>query len=207
MTKAKKFQWWNPFSWIDAILQTVGAVLREIFAVFGMISLPPPSRHENIQADDVMAAEQDARKEQEAIDEILADITPGEIAYAYCTASEEARKTIDLSALSVEQQDWLMRLSDADLVMLGKSGEAACRRSVEAGKLMVNRAKLRPAEMETAPQILRIPGAEPIGEEMSEDEKREYLQDFFAARHAELFLPSGAPNMDPKFTPRSATVH
>jgi hypothetical protein len=72
---------------------------------------------------------------------------------------------------------------------------------------MVNRAKLRPAEMETAPKILKIPGAEPIVEEMSEDEKREYLRDFFADRHGELVLASGAANPDPKFTPRGATVH
>ena len=200
MNKTKQIQWWNPFAWF-------GAILQSILAFFGMVPPPRTDGHENLQVADVEGAEKDARKEQEAIDEIIADLTPGQIVHAYCTASEEARKTIDLSALTVEQQDWLMRLSDADLVMLGKSGEAACRRSVEAGKLMVNRAKLRPAEMETAPQVLKIPGADPIVEEMSEDERKDYLQKFFAARHSELFLPSGAPNTDPKFTPRSATVH
>ena len=207
MNKAKQFQWWNPFSWIEAILQTIGAILRDIFALFGMMPPPPTSGHENIQVDDVSAAEKDARKEQEATDQILADLTPAKIVHAYCTASEEARKTIDLSALTFEQQDWLMRLSDADLVMLGKSGEAACRRSVEAGRLLVNRAKLRPAELATAPLVLKIPGAEPPVEEMSEDEKREYLQEFFAARHAELFKPSGLPNTNPKFASSSATLH
>ncbi len=207
MNKTKQLQWWNPFSWIEAILQTVGAVLRDIFALFGMMSSPPTSGHENIQMDDVSAAEKDARKEQEAIDEIFADMTPAQIVHAYCTTSEDARKTIDLSPLTVEQQDWLMRLSDADLVMLGKSGEAACKRSVEAGKLLVNRAKLRQAQSEAAQRILRIPGAEPIVEQMSEDDKREYLREFIADRHAELYLRSGAPNMDPKFTPHSATLH
>ncbi len=202
-----KFQWWNPLSWIGTILQSIGAFLHMLGISFGLIQPPRTDGHENIQADDVSAAEKDARKEQEAINQILADLTPAEIVHAYCTASEEARKTIDLSALTVEQQDWLMRLSDAELVMLGKSGEAACRRSVEAGKLLVNRARLRPAGMETAPQVLKIPGAEPIIEEMSEDEKRDYLQEFFAARHAELFEPSGLPNTNPKFAPRSATLH
>lgn len=202
-----KFQWWNPFSWLEAFMQTIGGILHRIFAFLGMMSPPSTGGHENVQVADVEDAEKVAREAQEAIDEILADMTPAQIVHAYCTASEDARKAIDLTKLSVDQQDWLLRLSDADLVMLGKSGEAACGRSVEARKLMFNRQKLRPAETEAAARVLKIPGAEPIVEEMSEDEKREYLRDFFADRHAELFLPSGAPNTDPKFTPRSATVH
>lgn len=198
--KTTQIQWWNPFAWI-------GAILQSILAFFGMLPHPRTDGHENLQVADVADAESDARKAQEAIDEIVADMTPAQIVHAYCTASEEARKTMDLGKLTMEQQDWLMRLSDADLVMLGKSGEAACRRSVEAGKLMVSRAKLRPSEMEAAPQILKIPGAEPIVEEMSEDEKREYLREFIEQRHAELFLPSGLPNTNPKFVPRSATLH
>jgi hypothetical protein len=38
--------------------------------------------------------------------------------------------------------------------------------SLEAGKLLLNRPKLRPAETEAAPQVLKIPGAAAIVEEM-----------------------------------------
>lgn len=198
--KTTQIQWWNPFAWI-------GAILHSLLAFFGMLPTPRTDGHENLQVADVADAEKDARKAQEAIDTILADMTPAEIVHAYCTASEEARKTIDLSKLTTEQQDWLLRLSDADHVMLGKSGEAACGRSVEARKLMFNRQKLRPAETEAAARVLKIPRAEPIVEEVSEDEKREYLRDFFADRHGELFFASGAANPNPKFTARGATVH
>lgn len=202
-----KFQWWNPFAWIGAILQSIGAFLQMLGISFGLIPPPRTDGHENIQATDVVAAEEDAKRKQEAIDEIIADMTPAQVVHAYCTASEEVRKTINLKPLSVEQQDWLMRLSDKDLVLLCGSGETACARSVEAMKVIVNRSKLRPAKTETAPQVLKIPGAEPIVDEMSEDERKEWLREFFAERHAELFLPSGASNMNPKFTPRSATLH
>lgn len=206
MFKDNQFQWWNPFSWLDAILRTVGGILHGIFAFLGMISPPSTGGHENLHVADVEGAEKVAREAQAAIDVILADMTPAQIVHGYCTASEEARKTIDLTKLSVDQQDWLLRLSDADLAMLGGSGEAACGRSVEACKLILNRQRLRPLEMVSAPQVLKIPG-EPIVEEMTEDEKRERLREFIADRHSELFLASGAVNPEPKFTPRGATVH
>ncbi len=203
----KNFQWWNPLSWLGSILNSIGAFLHLLGVSFGLIPPPPTDGHENIQTTDVVTAEQDARRQQEATDDINADMTPAQVVHAYCTASEQARKTMDLGKLTTEQQDWLMRLSDASLVMLGKSGEAACKRSVEAGKLMVSREKLRPAEMETAPQVSKIPGVEPIVDEMSEDERKGWLREFIAARHAELFTPSGLPNTNPKFVPRSATLH
>jgi hypothetical protein len=200
MNKTKQIQWWNPFAWL-------GAVLRSIFAFFGMMSTPSTGGHENLQVADVEDAEKVAREAQEAIDVILTDMSPAQVVHAYCTAPEDARKAIDLTKLSVDQQDWLLRLSDADLAMLGRSGEAACGRSVEARKLMLNRQRLRPSETEAAPQVLKIPGAEPIVDLMTEDQKREQVREFFADRHGELFLAPGIPNLDPKFTPRSATVH
>jgi hypothetical protein len=190
MNKTKQIQWWNPFAWF-------GAILQSILAFFGMLPHPRTDGHENLQVADVETAEKDARKEQEAIDEIIADMTPAQIVHAFCRATVDARKGIDLTKLTDDQQDWLLRLSDADLIMLGESGEDACRRSVEAGKLMVSKAKLRPTEMESAPQILTIP------EPMDEDEKRQFLKD----RYDELFMAPGVPNMNPKFTPRNATLH
>jgi hypothetical protein len=206
MKKTKQFQWWNPISWIDAVLHLLGAVLNRIFRFFGLVPPPRTDGHENLQMEDIIDAEKEATRAQEAIDTMAADMTPAQIVHAYCTASEEGRKTMDLGKLTSEQQDWLLRLSDADLVMLGQSGEAACKQSLEAGKLLLNRAKLRPAETEAAPHVLRIPGAAAIVEETSEDEKRKYLREFIAARHSELFMASGAANPNPKFAPR-ATLH
>jgi nucleotide-binding universal stress UspA family protein len=202
LNKDKTFQWWNPLAWVDAILQVIGAIFRSICEFLGLLSPPPTDRHENIQVADVDAAEKDAREAQTAVDEIVADMTPAQIVHAYCRATEEVRKTMDLAKLSIDQQDWLMRLSDADLVMLGESGEAACGRSVMARKVMVSRSKLRIPEMETAPQVLATP------EPMSEDEKREFMLELMKDRHSELFLASGAANTNPKFVPRSgATLH
>lgn len=197
-----KFQWWNPFSWLEAFMQTIGGLLHRIFAFLGVMSPPSTGGHENVQVADVEDAEKVAREAQETIDLIVADMSPAQVVHAYCTASEDARKAIDLTQLSVYQQDWLLRLSDADLAMLGHSGEAACGRSVEACNLMFNWQRLRPAEVEAAPAVLNIPGAEPTF-----DEKREHLRALFEERHGELFLPPGIPNTDPKFTSRGATVH
>jgi hypothetical protein len=205
MKKNMQFHWWNPISWIDAVLQIFGAVLNSIFHFFGLVPPPRTDGYENVQVADVNDAAKEAKAAQEAIDTIDAHMTPGQVVHAYCTAAVEARKTMDLGKLTTKQQNWLLSLPDADLIMLGQSGAAACKQSVEACELVLNRAKLRPAVAQAAPQVLKIPGAASIVEEMSEDEKREYLREFIADRHAELFMASGSANPNPKSLPR--TLH
>lgn len=203
MLNDKAFQWWNPLSWFAVLIHVVSTLFRSIFELFGLLSRPPTDRHEHIQMADVNDAAKDARDAHAAVDKIVAALTPAQVVHAYCTATEDARTTMDLSKLSVEQQDWLMRLSDADLVMLGGSGEAACGRSVEARRLMVSRSKLRLPGVETASQVLATP------EPMTDEQKREFLLEFMKDRHSELFLALGVANPNPKFTPRETrpTVH
>lgn len=197
MSGDNKFQWWHPLGWADLILQTLGAVFRSILEFFGMLSPPPTGRHENIQIADVEAEEKIAREQQVAIDHLQSEMTPAQIVHAYCRAIEDERRLMDLSRLSVEQQDWLMRLSDAQLVMLGESGEAACGRSVEALKIMVSKSKLRAPEIKTA-GVLLIPKDMP----MTDDQKREAIED----RIDELFPGLRIPHMNPKCRPAGSSA-
>ncbi|MEY9562269.1 hypothetical protein [Sinorhizobium fredii] len=198
MNKDNKFQWWNPLRWFDMIVQAVGAIFRGILELFGIFSDPPPMQHENIQVADVESAEKTAREQQAAIDHFNREMTPAQIVHVYCRATEADRKVMDLSKLSVEQQDWLLRLSDGDLVMLGASGEAACGRSVKALKVMVSKREMKAAEIEKAPEILSTP------EPMTEDEKWEFIRE----RYNELLYSLSVANPNPKFTPSDRpTVH
>ncbi|MGQ5718828.1 hypothetical protein [Pseudochrobactrum asaccharolyticum] len=58
----------------------------------------------------------------------------GHTLYRYaCARTCEERSTVDLSALSTEQQTWLLMLSDADLEQLAKVGVDGCTKAA-AGK-------------------------------------------------------------------------
>jgi len=200
MSGDNKFQWWNPLGWVDMMLQMVGAVLRSILQLFGMLAPPRTDGHQNIQVTDVEVEKKTAEEQQAAIDHLQNEMTPAQIVRAYCRATEDERRLMNLEKLSVEQQDWLMRLSDAQLVMLGESGEAACGRSVEARQVKVTKAKLRAPEVEVVPVVLPIPQ----NMAMTEEQKEEIIRD----RFNELRYSLSAANSNPKFTPRDRpTVH
>lgn len=198
MKKDTTFPWWNPLGWVDMILQVIGAVFRTILEFFGMLTPPPTDQHENIQLADVDDEKKTAEEQQAAIDHLDREMTPAQIIHAYCRATEDERRLMNLEKLSVKQQDWLMRLSDAQLVMLGESGEGACGRSVEALKLMVSRSKLRPPEIEAAPLALPIPKDIP----MTEEQRQQFVEE----RFDELFPGFRAAHMNPKCRPTSSTA-
>ncbi len=198
MNKDKTFPWWNPLGWFDMILQMVGAIFRGILEFFGMLSPPPTDQHEDIQLADVEAEKKTAEEQQEVVDHLNHEMTPAQIVHAYCRATEEDRRLMNLENLSVEQQDWLLRLPDAQLVMLGESGEAACSRSVEALKFTVSKSKLRAPEIETAPPILPIT----TDMRMSEVQKQQFVEDRFDA----LFPGFRMAHAYPKCRPVSRTA-
>ncbi|MBY5475728.1 hypothetical protein HFO84_00080 [Rhizobium leguminosarum] len=198
MNKDTTFPWWNPLGWVDMILQVIGAVFRTILEFFGMLTPPPTDQHENIQLADVDDEKKTAEEQQAAIDHFDREMTPAQLVHAYCKATEDERRLMNLEKLSVEQQDWLMRLSDRDLVLLGASGEAACGRSVESMQLMVTKSKLRVSETEAAPMVLPIPKEMP----MTEEQKQQFVEE----RIDELFPGLRLPNMNPKCRPASSTA-
>lgn len=198
MNKDKTFPWWNPLAWVDVILQALGAMLHSILAFFGMLAPPSTDGHQNIQIADVQAEKKTAEEQQAAVDHLDRELTPAQIVYAYSRATEDERRLMNLEKLTVEQQDWLMRLSDAQLVMLGESGEAACSRSVEALKLMVSKSKLRVPEVEAAPVILPIPK----DLVMTEEQKQQFVED----RFDELFPGLRMAHANPKCGPASSTA-
>ncbi|MBX5021162.1 hypothetical protein [Rhizobium lentis] len=198
MNKDKTFPWWNPLTWVDLILQAVGAIFRSILEFFGMLAPPRTDQHENIQLADVEAEKKTAEERQAAVDHLDREMTPAQMVYAYCRATEDERRLMNLEKLTPEQQDWLMRLSDRDLVLLGASGKAACTRSVEALRLMVSTSKLRAPEMEADPVALPIPK----DMSMTEEQKQQFIED----RFDELFPGLRMAHANPKCRPSSSTA-
>lgn len=184
----------NPLEWISAAFQLLAAVFGPLLRWLGMLTPPSTDGFQNIQKEDVDDAKKLAVEQEAAVDAIAREMSPAEVVRAYAWADAAARAGMDLSALDIAQQDWLLRLSEEDLAKLGMSTTSACARSLEAKTVLPTYAKTRP-EAE-APEIYQIPSA---------DEIEEMKRDFVAARFRELFLAPGVSNPNPLYVP--ATVH
>lgn len=117
------------------------AVLNSILKIFGMKPMSMPSRQIpqlSIRPADILS---EVRKDDADIglptsDKLLKPTTDaGHTLYRYaCAQSPNERSTIDLSALTDDQQYWLYQLSDADLARLSKAGLDACTRAMSGKK-------------------------------------------------------------------------
>lgn len=123
------------------IEQMLVAVLNSILRSFGVKPLPMPSRalpQLSIKPEDILS---EVRKDGSEVglptsDKLLKPTSDaGHTLYRYaCAQSPNERSTIDLSALSDDQQYWLYQLSDADLARLSKAGLDACTRAMDGKK-------------------------------------------------------------------------
>jgi hypothetical protein len=138
-----KRSWLNPLAWIEQIYAFFIALVTGILQLFGLMPPPNTEGFENIQPADVEAAAAGAVEKQTAIDVSMSLLGRPEIVYAYALATEEQRAAMDLARLSPLEQDWLLGLSDADLVLLAASGLAACSRSLRDRTLVTNVRRLR----------------------------------------------------------------
>ncbi|MBY5462040.1 hypothetical protein [Rhizobium leguminosarum] len=200
MKKKTKSMWalLNPLEWIAGFFQVLAAVFAPLLRWLGMLSPPSTTGFENIQKEDVDDAKQLAEQQEAAVDSIIRELSPAEVVRAYARADVAGRAEMNLRALDLDQQDWLLRLSEEDLSKLGMSTTSACARSLEAREVKPAYPKTAP-ETET-PEIYQIPSAEEI-----EDMKREYVAERFRQIQRELWLAPGVPNPKPQHTP--ATLH
>jgi hypothetical protein len=185
MDKKKKSMWnlLNPMTWIDAVLGLLMTIFSPILRLFGRMPAPNTEAFENIQTSDIDDVDRLAKQQQAAADAMARGMSPAEVVRLYARADAAGRATMDLSALDITEQDWLLRLSDDDLVKLSMSTTAACARSLKARSVKPAFARPRPAV--EVPEILKIPSAEE-----AEEAKRQVV----AARFRELVLTPGANN-------------
>ncbi|KAB2686057.1 hypothetical protein [Brucella tritici] len=125
----------NTLIWIEKMII---AVLNSILKIFGLKPMPMPAREIpqlSIRPEDILS---EVRKDGSEVgltasEKLLKPTSDaGHTLYRYaCAQTETARSTIDLSALSDDQQFWLYQLSDADLARLSKAGIDACTRAMD----------------------------------------------------------------------------
>lgn len=196
MEERKKSSWsaLNPLEWIHVALQLLAAVFAPLLRWLGMLTPPRTDGFENIQKEDVDEAKKLAEEQEAAVDAITREVSPAEVVRAYASADAAGRASMDLSALDLEGQDWLLGLSDDDLSKLSMSTTSGCARSLEAKEMKPSYAKQKP-EMETA-EILRNPTEDDI-----EEWKRQQIAALFRQVQREPFHTPGVPNLQPKHTP------
>lgn len=200
MEKKKKSLWslLNPLEWLNAASQLLAALFAPLLRWLGMLTPPSTQGFENLTKDDIEDAKKLAQEQEAAVDAIRQQMAPAEVVRAYARADVASRAEMDLSALDMEQRDWLFGLSDEDLAKLGMSTTSACARSLEAKEVRPSYSKAKP-EMETA-EIYSITTQEDI-----EEAKRQQIAELFRQVQRELFLAPGVPNLNPKHTP--STLH
>ncbi|UWU23021.1 hypothetical protein N2601_08765 [Rhizobium sp. CB3060] len=180
-------KFFNPLWWLEGLTSILHEFFGPILRALGLMKSPPPIPHDNAQIEDVRDAARLAEQQQAAVEALQAKMSAAEVVRAYARATEDTRKAMDLVALSEEQQDWLLRLSDVDLIFLGNESVAGCERSLNALQVFRFKARRQAQEPERSP-ILSTSC-------MTEEEKRAFIK----ARYAELYLPDGSANPEPKY--------
>ncbi len=175
----------NPVWYLNGFTALLYDVFGPLLRWLGLMKSEPPIPHDNTSVDDVAVAAQEAAARQEVLEDLGKQITAVELVRAYAKADAEDRPGMDLSALTVQQQDWLLSRSDVDLVFLANETETGLERSLEA--LQVFRWKPRRPAAEPAPVLSTAP--------MTDQEKA----DFISARYRELRLLDGSPNPKPQY--------
>lgn len=115
----------------NSLLRAIWAIVTAFCQLLGIAPRPAPRipqpavTPESISRD--TEREYQARRKRDHV--AASDI--GLAVHRYAAASgAEARSAIDLTGLTDEQYDWLMKLSNDDLERLATAGPAACERAV-----------------------------------------------------------------------------
>lgn len=121
-----------------AIEKMVVAVLNSLLRLLGVKPIPTPSRslpELSTKASDVVQELKSATipSRSPTSDKLLKPTSEaGHTLYRYaCAKTAEERSTMDLSALTPDQQDWLLMLSDANLDRLATVGLDGCTRAMD----------------------------------------------------------------------------
>lgn len=112
-----------------SILTAIAAIIASIARLFGYNPAPvvPPAQPSGPTPDDILG------RLDRGAGEAPAPNAPGAVIYTYATSDQADRAVLDLAGLTVDQQRWLLSLSDSDLRKLAQAGRVACDRAA-AGK-------------------------------------------------------------------------
>lgn len=123
---------------VIAVEKMIVAVLNAVLRLFGAKPMPQRRLPATYETPEEILSEVRSHGFTYALptsDKLLKPTSEaGHTLYRYaCARTSEERSTVDLRALSTEQQAWLLMLSDADLEQLKKVGVNGCTKAA-AGK-------------------------------------------------------------------------
>jgi len=157
-------QWWNPIAWLAEITRTVLSVINGILGFFGIRLPQPAAQWEAIRPDDVKAA-YEAAAAAETRPQTLEPSVDAKVAafQRYVDAPTEDRPAVDLSVFSVDEQDFVLGLSEADLKKLQAEGQFGAMAAIILCRVPEQKTDHSP-KTETAPELPEPSHAELIRE-------------------------------------------
>ncbi|TBY57961.1 hypothetical protein E0H39_29530 [Rhizobium leguminosarum bv. viciae] len=140
--------WWHPLTWFGAIWEVFTSVIGGILRLFGIEMPTPRPQHENLMPEDVDRAYNDAAAAEalphsfEPTDQRVHEFI------RYVNSTVEERAVFDLQDFSPEQQDFMIGLTEDDVVELRRRGPVGQIQAALLGRL--------PAgwEMQAAPEAM-----------------------------------------------------
>ncbi|MDQ0320783.1 hypothetical protein QO002_002921 [Pararhizobium capsulatum DSM 1112] len=157
----KKF--WEPWKWFELAMSKVLGILlglwQALLSLVGIHPKAPRGTHQDIKSVDVADAYLDEAEHQAGTDAALSGLQEApDVVLAYARASVTERVSMDLGKLSATEQDWLLRLTDRDLILLSASGRAACARSLQYMIVIPSLPRAKREKLpEELPTVLHVP--------------------------------------------------
>lgn len=146
-----KYNWWNPLTWLASVWEVFTSVFVGILRFFGFEPPQPPMQHDDIQAEDVDQAYNNASAAEQ-----IADFSPEIDQRAsgflrYIESSPTERAAFDLSVFDMELQDFILGLSEDDIEELRRRGPVGQLQAALIGRIPPG------LEMRTAPEAVPEP--------------------------------------------------
>lgn len=140
-----------PLKLMKQLMQMIAAMMNSLLRIFGLPQIPVRQPLPSVKKSGILSEAREIlgqTRQPPTSDKILKPTTEaGHTLWRYaCAKTPEERAGVALSALTTEQQDWLLMLSDDDLNRLAKIGIDGCTRAIAEKRCGVGRLPEMPAK-------------------------------------------------------------
>jgi len=138
------------FKFMKQLMAVMAAMMNSLLRIFGLPQFPVREPLPSVNKHEILSEVRDTlgqTHQPPTSDKLLKPTSEaGHTLWRYACASAEERAEMDLLALSSEQQNWLLMLSDADLSRLAQVGIDGCTRAIAGKKCGVAKLPQMPAK-------------------------------------------------------------
>jgi len=138
------------FKFMKQLMAMMAAMMNSLLRIFGLPQIPVREPLPSINKHEILSEVRETlgqTSQSPTSDKLLKSTSEaGHTLWRYACASAEERAEMDLSALSSEQQEWLVMLSEKDLGRLAQVGIDGCTRAIAGRRCGVAKLPEMPAK-------------------------------------------------------------